>query len=280
VTVHGDTKALSLLHRIIHGEDPFFAKSTSLLPKALDCLQRSANINSLPSCIQTEFYKAIKFFLDRVKKNESILASAVLARLSPILLSGNRTRDSADSALLTLVGSSDNDQPPPRMDSTFVPVMQSPRDTDAAMVAQLRPRPTFDPSRHAPPVDRRASGSNYDRRTDGRLRHDRPDGRMRQDRADGRVRQDRPDDRLHPARSSTFHSRRPDDRNDIDRLRQENADLTLISTFEDPEAVLESCRISESGPAHAGPDPTSPTSSSDISDVARPLHGRNHIFGP
>jgi hypothetical protein len=96
--------------------------------------------NSLPACIQTEFYKAIKFFLDRVKKNESILASAVLARLSPILLSGNRTRDSADSALLTLVGSSDNDQPPPRMDSTFVPVMQSPRDTVAAMVAQLRPR--------------------------------------------------------------------------------------------------------------------------------------------
>ncbi len=123
------------------------------------------------------------------------------------------------------MGSSDNDQPPPRMDSTFVPVMQSPRDTNAAMVAQLRPRPTFDPSRHAPPVDRRASSSDYDRRTDGRLRHDRPDDRMRQDRADGRVRQDRPDDLLPQARSFTSHSRRPDDRDDIDRLRQENAEL-------------------------------------------------------
>ena len=45
----------------------------------------------------------------------------------------------------------------------------------------------------------------------------------------------------------------------------------------DPEAVLESFRISESGPAQAGPDPTSPTSS-------RPMHGpcttKIHIFGP
>jgi hypothetical protein len=91
-----DTKALTLLHRIIHGEDPFFAKLASLLPKVLYCLQHSANINSLPACIQTEFHKAIKFFLDRVKKTDSVLASAVLARLSPILLSGNCTRDSAD----------------------------------------------------------------------------------------------------------------------------------------------------------------------------------------
>jgi hypothetical protein len=42
------------------------------------------------------------------------------------------------------------------------------------------------------------------------------------------------------------------------------------SLREDPEAVLESCRISESGPALAGPDPTPPIS--DTCD-ARQLHG-------
>ena len=45
----------------------------------------------------------------------------------------------------------------------------------------------------------------------------------------------------------------------------------------DPEAVLESFRISESGPAHAGPDPTSPT-------TPRSTHGQCmtmiRIFGP
>ncbi len=50
--------------------------------------------------MQTEFYKAIKFFLDRVKENESFFASAVLARMSPILLSGNRTRESETEILL------------------------------------------------------------------------------------------------------------------------------------------------------------------------------------
>jgi hypothetical protein len=45
----------------------------------------------------------------------------------------------------------------------------------------------------------------------------------------------------------------------------------------DPEAVLESFRISESGPAHAGPDPTCPT-------TPRSTHGQCmtmiRIFGP
>jgi hypothetical protein len=41
---------------------------------------------------------------------------------------------------------------------------------------------------------------------------------------------------------------------------ESNSHCTLRESLrEDPEAVLESCRISESGPAQAGPDPTSPT---------------------
>ena len=49
------------------------------------------------------------------------------------------------------------------------------------------------------------------------------------------------------------------------------------SLREDPEAVLESCRISESGPAQAGPDPTSPTS---VMCDARPLHGNDMYLDP
>jgi hypothetical protein len=45
-----------------------------------------------------------------------------------------------------------------------------------------------------------------------------------------------------------------------------------VSLREDPEAVLESCRISESGPAPAGPDPTSPESTTCF---ARPSHGHD-----
>ena len=44
------------------------------------------------------------------------------------------------------------------------------------------------------------------------------------------------------------------------------------SLRKDPEAVLESCRISESGPALAGPDPTPPESTTCF---ARPLHGHD-----
>jgi hypothetical protein len=51
------------------------------------------------------------------------------------------------------------------------------------------------------------------------------------------------------------------------------------STFEDPKPVLESCSIPESGPAQAGQDPMSPTSSSDISDDARPLYGCDSYLG-
>ena len=43
-----------------------------------------------------------------------------------------------------------------------------------------------------------------------------------------------------------------------------------VSLREDPKAVLESCRISESGPAPAGPDPTPPESATC---AARPSHG-------
>ncbi len=67
--------------------------------------------------------------------------------------------------------------------------MQSPRNADTALAAQLRHRPTSERLRPAPPNDRS------------------PDDRLRQERT----------------RSST--SRRPDDRSDNDHLRQENAEL-------------------------------------------------------
>ena len=52
----------------------------------------------------------------------------------------------------------------------------------------------------------------------------------------------------------------------------------------DPEAVLESFRISESGPALAGPAPTPPTSTPTSPASPRPMHGQCtamiRILGP
>ncbi len=92
-----DTKALTMLHRIIQGEDIFFVKSTSLLPKVLDYMQSSANIRTISPSIQGEYLKSLRFFHGIAQQNESILATAVLNRLTPILLKSSTSRDSVDS---------------------------------------------------------------------------------------------------------------------------------------------------------------------------------------
>ena len=111
-----DTKALTLLHRVIQHDDLFFVKSASLLPKVLDYLQSSDNIGTLSPSVQGEFLKAIRFFLQLAQQNESILSTAVLTRLTPILLKSCSHQDSAHSAMLTRVRSQDAGLPSPRMD--------------------------------------------------------------------------------------------------------------------------------------------------------------------
>ncbi len=81
----------------------------------------------------------------------------------------------------------------------------------------------YDCSRQAPPVDRRTSGSDYDRRTEDRLRQ-------------GSDYDRRPDDHSRQDRPPTSNSRRLSDRDDLERLRQENAELrrTLASAQSTP----------------------------------------------
>jgi hypothetical protein len=148
-----DTKALTMLHRIIQGEDIFFVKSTSLVPKVLDYMQSSANIRTISPSIQGEFLKSLRFFLGIAQQNESILATAVLNRLTPILLKSSNSRDSVDSALLTRVRSEDDRPPSPRsaVETSFAAYHEHER----------RPRPP-------PSSERTVLVANQDRRNPAR----------------------------------------------------------------------------------------------------------------
>ena len=110
--------------------------------------------------------------------------------------------------------------PPPG--SVTDPVLQSPqtqaRDIDAALVAQLRPRPLPNGSRPLSSTERRASGSEYDHRHDS---HATPVARH----ASNSNYERKIGERVRPDRSQSSLSRRPDALSDMDRLRQENAEL-------------------------------------------------------
>jgi hypothetical protein len=110
--------------------------------------------------------------------------------------------------------------PPPG--SVTDPVLQSPqtqaRDIDAALVAQLRPRPLPNGSRPLSSTERRASGSEYDHRHDS---HATPVARH----ASNSNYERKIGERVRPDRSHSSLSRRPDALSDMDHLRQENAEL-------------------------------------------------------
>ena len=148
-----DTKALTMLNRIIQGEDMFFVKSSSLLPKVLDYMQSSANVRTLSPSIQGEFLKSVRFFIQAAQQNDSVLATAVLNRLTPILLKASNSRDSVDSALLTRVRSQDDRPPSPRsaVETSFAAYHEHER----------RPRPP-------PSSERTVLAANPDRRNPAR----------------------------------------------------------------------------------------------------------------
>ena len=147
-----DTKALTMLHRIIQGEF-FFVKSSSLLPKFLDYMQSSSNIRTISPSIQGEFLKSLRFFHGIAQQNESILATAVLNRLTPILLKSSTSRDSIDSAFLTRVRSQDDCPPSPRsaVETSFAAYHEHER----------RPRPP-------PSSERTVLAANQDQRNSAR----------------------------------------------------------------------------------------------------------------
>ena len=198
--------------------------------QTLDGFARSA-VN-LPENLRGHFLRSVTAFSDRIKRGESVRPSAILINLAAILQKPfepptflpSEPPDHHDTALLT--------NPLPEFRRLADPVMQSPRDADAALAASHQHRPTYDRSRPAPSVDRRTSGSDYDRRTEERLRQ----GSDQDRRSDDRSRQDRMPASNSRRLSDRDDSRRLSNRDDIERLLEENAEVrrTLASAQSTP----------------------------------------------
>jgi hypothetical protein len=244
-----------LLNIVVH--EPPFGHPTSLVAQVVDGLLRTAH--QLPERYRSDVQESLQTYAPRIKAQERIPPLSLLINLAPIVQDSPPfdtdpgtplSSASTHSAMIA------DQQPVPEFRRVTDPVMQSPRDTDAAFVAQFRPSPTITRSRQAPPVARCASGFDYERRMDDYVRPEPPSSSL------SRRHDDRNDaDRLRQEHSSI--SRRPDvadDRNDVDRLRQENSELRRQLANAQPSKSRSSHRDSDLKHfAGAADEPTIPT---------------------
>ena len=205
------------------------------------------NVPLLPAQIQSDV--TVTIALQHCKRNLELLprSSAFLLHLTPLYPS-EPDKDYSDTSFSAVPMEY---QPTPefgRMSNPVQPTSSSTGSFDAALLAQLRPRPPSDRSRQAPTTDRRDSQARP---------YDRP---SRESRQDDRLRQERP---------ASSASRRPDDRSEVDCLHQELAELKAQLSRAQPRSSAGKRHSDTKHFAGAAEEPDVPTFTALASFVPR-----------
>jgi hypothetical protein len=188
-----------MLHVMTDNEDSTLSKSDrGFITQAVDGLQRSAHL--LPEHIRPVFTRSLHLFADRIKKKEPIRSSALLINIAALLQpSIERTPPPPPPEQLDFAAMLSESQPVPEFRRQTNSVMQSlDGPAEAALVAQLRPRP-FSSTTDRPRSQAASNGTRYDHRPDYVQRDQRRDTRTEYERREYRSETDRPRQVEHPS---------------------------------------------------------------------------------
>ena len=164
-----DIRVISIFVNIITDVFPFSA-NPGILRQVLDGVSRSAH--SIPDYARPALIESLQHFLTRLKQTQAIRPMAFIINVAPMLQEQPNFDIVPDTAVQAMLSEF---QPPPDFRRITDSVRQTSDDpTEAALVAQLRPRPVPNPSDRTRPV---ANGTRYEARSDYNQRDSRRDAR-------------------------------------------------------------------------------------------------------